>query len=172
MQAATLVTVEEYLATSYRPDVEYLEGLILERHVGEHTHSRAQGLILHFLASREREWRIHAVPEQRVQVSATRFRVPDVCVILTGSPIEEIYRTPPFLCIEILSRDDTMTEMQERVDDYLAMGVAHVWVIDPRRCRAYAYTSDGMREIAGNGALHASGTDISIPLAAIFDPVE
>ncbi len=49
--------------------------------------------------------------EQRVQVSPTRFRIPDVCVVL-GKPDRQIFRTPPFLCIEILSQDDRMTRMK------------------------------------------------------------
>jgi hypothetical protein len=30
------IAVEEYLATSYRPDMEYVDGQLVERHVGEY----------------------------------------------------------------------------------------------------------------------------------------
>jgi Uma2 family endonuclease len=66
-------------------------------------------------------------------VRPTRFRIPDVCAIPLSDPLVEILRTPPLLCIEILSREDRMSEIQERVEDYLAMGVPAVWVIDPHR---------------------------------------
>jgi Uma2 family endonuclease len=69
---------------------------------------------------------------QRVHVKATRFRVPDVCVVLGQEPDEQVFTEPPFLCVEILSKDDTMTGMQERIDDYLKFGVRYVWVLDPR----------------------------------------
>jgi len=35
MQAASLVSLEEYLSTSYDPDCDYVDGAVLERNVGE-----------------------------------------------------------------------------------------------------------------------------------------
>ena len=86
MSTSTLVPLAEYLNTSYRPDCDYLEGELLERNVGEWDHSRLQGLIVHFLMSREKQWGILAVPEQRVQVKAKRFRVPDINVLVGTRP--------------------------------------------------------------------------------------
>ena len=45
MATATIVPVEEYLRTSYDPDMEYVDGALLERNVGERRHSRLQFLI-------------------------------------------------------------------------------------------------------------------------------
>jgi Uma2 family endonuclease len=67
-----------------------------------------------------------------VQVKEYRFRVPDVCVIFAEAPKESILTHPPLLCIEILSPEDRMSEILERVKDYLAFGVRYVWVLDPR----------------------------------------
>ena len=80
---------------------------------------------------------------------------------------EPIVRTPPLLCIEILSRDDRMSEMQERVEDYLAMGVENVWVVDPRRRRAYALDREGGLKPAPE-ALTIGGTAIEISIAEVF----
>src|SRR6266446_6344575 len=107
MASRTLISVEEYLRTSYRPDCDYVDGEVVERNMGEYDHSRPQGRTLVYLMSREERWGITAVPEQRVQVSATRFRIPDVCVVL-GTPTEQIFTKPPFLCVEILSPEDRM----------------------------------------------------------------
>jgi Uma2 family endonuclease len=38
---------------------------------------------------------------------------------------------PPFLCVEILSPEDTAVETLEKVREYLGFGVTWVWVIDP-----------------------------------------
>src|SRR6476646_10307010 len=122
MQSATLVSVEEYLSTSYRPDREYVDGVVQERNLGERDHSRAQGLLCAYLVTREKQLGIEVFPEQRVQVTAHRFRVPDICVVL-GAAEEQVFTVPPFLCVEILSKDDTMTGMLERINDYLAFGV-------------------------------------------------
>ncbi|MGH9674790.1 MAG: Uma2 family endonuclease [Bryobacteraceae bacterium] len=169
MKPAVMISVEEYLATGFRPDAEYLEGSILERNLGEYDHSRCQGRVFALLFSQEARWRIRVLPEQRVQVRSNRFRVPDICAVRAESPIEQIITTPPFLCIEILSRDDTMSQMQERIDDYLAMGVPYVWVLDPRRRTAMAYSGVAMREAGPDGVLRTVRPDIEVPLKEIFE---
>lgn len=40
--ATTLISIAEYLRTSYRPDREYIDGVVLERNVGEYDHARLQ----------------------------------------------------------------------------------------------------------------------------------
>jgi hypothetical protein len=42
MPSRTLVSVEEYLHTSYDPDCDYVDGEIVERNVGELDHSDSQ----------------------------------------------------------------------------------------------------------------------------------
>jgi Uma2 family endonuclease len=167
MPAETLVSVSEYLASSYDPDCDYVDGEILERNVGEYDHAKLQKRLILYLGNREAELRIHVVPEQRVQVSRTRFGVPDVCVVAGAEPTEQVFTKPPALCIEILSPEDTMTRMQERIDDHLKFGVPHVWVLDPRLKRAYDFTASGMRE-AKDGVLRTEQPPIAIPLAEIF----
>lgn len=163
MSTSTLVPLAEYLNTSYRPDCDYLEGELLERNVGEWDHSRLQTLLARYLSNREKQWGILVVTEQRVQVKAERFRVPDITVLVGAPPRGPIIRTPPFLCIEILSPSDRMREMQERIDDYLEFGVPHVWAIYPVNRRAFIYTPSGMHE-AKDGILTTSNPDLRVPL--------
>src|SRR5260221_3303720 len=98
MASRTLISVEEYLRTSYRPDCDYVDGEVVERNLGEWDHSSLQKAFILYLGNREKQWGIQVVPEQRVQVSATRFRIPDVTVVL-GGPDGQILRKQPFLCI-------------------------------------------------------------------------
>lgn len=106
--------------------------------------------------------------EQRVQVSANRFRIPDICVVL-GKTTEQVLRTPPFLCIEVLSAEDRMKRVEERIQDYLAMGVRYVWVLDPSLRIAYCATAEtGLREIKGE-VLRTEPPVLELPLAEIFD---
>ena len=60
-----------------------------------------------------------------------------------------------------------MSNIQERVEDYLAMGVSAVWVIDPRRRRAYTATRTGVLEPAPT-ELTVAGTEIRIYVADSF----
>ena len=166
MATGSIVSIHEYLSTSYRPDCDYVDGVILERNLGEYDHARLQGAVFAYFFNRRKEWGIEVVPEQRVQVSPTRFRVPDVCVIAAGGHPEQIFRTPPLLCIEILSKDDRLSEMQERIDDYLNFGVRYVWILDPARRKAWRCTAEGMRETV---ELRTESPETVVPLAALFD---
>src|SRR5947209_1116935 len=87
----TLIPVNEYLQTAYRPDCDYVDGELVERIVGEKDHSKVQREILFYLHERRELWNIFAIQEQRLQVSRTRYRVPDVCVIVGPEPDEQIF---------------------------------------------------------------------------------
>jgi len=167
MASATLLSVGEYLAGSYHPDCEYIDGLLVERHLGERDHSETQREFLVYLHARRRELNIHVFPEQRIQVSAARFRVPDLCVVVGRNPEEMIFTRPPFICLEILSKDDRVDEFEEKIDDYLAFGVRYVWVINPRTKRAYVHSAAGSQE-AKDGILRTQDPEITVPLAEIF----
>ena len=163
---ASAVSLDEYLNTSYRPDCDYLDGELLERNVGEWDHSRLQILLSQYLFSREKQWGIVVVAEQRVQVQASRFRVPDITVIAGDPPAAQIITKPPFLCVEILSPSDRLTEMQERIDDYLSFGVSYVWLINPRTRQTYVYSSAGIREVR-DGVLTTDNPAIRVVLSEL-----
>ena len=168
MGAATLVSIEEYLSTSYSPDREYIDGRIVERNLGEKTHSSIQTNLIMYLAPRRKALGIKIYAGQRVQVSPTRFRTPDVTIVKASQFQGEIFTSPPHLCIEVLSKDDTMVYMQEKIDDYLRFGVPYIWIINPRLRKGYVATEAGIVE-ARSGILQTSNPDIQVPLAEIFD---
>jgi Uma2 family endonuclease len=87
-------------------------------------------------------------------------------VVAGDEPQEQVFTSPPFLCIEILSKDDRMSEMQERIDDYLSFGVRYIWVIDPRTRRAYIHTSGVIHET--RDMLRTDNPGIAIPLDEVF----
>ncbi len=167
MATATLVPVKEYLSTSYSPDREYIDGAIVERNLGERSHSKTQMEIGFWLRNRSVQLGIWVYPEQRVQVTATRFRVPDICVLAGPDFHEEVFILPPFLCIEVLSKDDRTSDTQDKIHDYLEFGVKYVWVVDPIRRRAWIHTTDGSHE-AKDRVLRTQNPEIAAPLAEIF----
>ncbi len=167
MASRTLISVEEYLRTSYRPDCDYVDGEVLERNVGEKSHAKLQKAILLFLSAREKELGIWVIQEQRVQVSAKRFRIPDICVTL-GEPNEEILRQPPFICIEVLSPEDRWPRIQQRIDDYLTMGVPYVWVLDPSTKTAYSATPSERTHKVTEGVLKTLNPSVELPLSEIL----
>ena len=151
MSLATLVSLSEYLDRGFEPDCEYLDGVLLERNVGKRKHSRMQMLIGAALHAQEYTAGVVVLPEQRVRITATRVRIPDLCVIRASDPDDQVVTHPPVLCIEILSPDDSMSEMQERVEDYLGIGTDMVWIVDPWRRKAYADDGSGLRECPDGG---------------------
>jgi Uma2 family endonuclease len=170
MSTSTLVPVEQYLAQSFRPDREYIDGVIQERNVGEREHSEIQGeLIVSLNAFRER-LNLRVFPEQRVQVKPHRFRVPDI-VVTIGKVTESVLTRPPFLCIEVLSREDSMDSVQDRVDDYLSFGVPFVWVVNPRTRRGWIYQPGRIAEAAG-GILSTTGPDIAVSLPDLYARID
>lgn len=166
MATGTLISVEEYLSTAYDPDCEYVEGQLIDRNWGQADHSEIQGIVFALLFNRRREFGIHVFPELRVQVSATRYRVPDI-VVTTHKVSGSILRDPPLLCIEILSSEDRASRIQAKIDDYLAHGVRHIWVIDPDTRKAWSYTREGKRESAG--VLTTADPALTLSLHEVFE---
>jgi Uma2 family endonuclease len=160
------ITVEEYLASSYEPDCDYVDGHVEERNLGERVHGRLQlrvALMLNGQAPQNAE----VLPEVRVQVKPSRFRVPDICIAVDDSD-EPILTKPPFLCIEVLSPEDRMSRIEARIQDYLEMGVPYVWVLDPQTKQAYVATAaDGLREVK-TGVLATANPTFEVPLSEIF----
>ena len=73
MAIGTLVSIDEYLTTIYRPDCDYVDGMIEERNLGENDHANLQTILAIYLGERRKEWGIYVVVEQRVQVSLPGF---------------------------------------------------------------------------------------------------
>jgi Uma2 family endonuclease len=161
------VTVEEYLHTSYRPDCDYVDGRIEERNVDEYDHGYLQTLLAVLFMNNREAWGVRAVTDVRTQVSRSHFRVPDLSVLRVDAPREQILTHPPLIAIEILSPEDRLSRCQDRIDDYLAFGVEHIWIVDPERRAAWTATRAGLH-LAQNGELTVPGTPIRVVLSEVF----
>jgi Uma2 family endonuclease len=141
------LTTEELLA---RPedgvDRWLIRGELREKPmtVRNRDHSRVMAAVTRFL----HEW-LDSQPQPRGEVlcgeAGVRLRRnPDttVGVDVVYVPAVVAARRPadtslidgvPVLAVEILSPNDTQQEINDKVDEYLAAGVALVWIIDPHR---------------------------------------
>jgi Uma2 family endonuclease len=169
MSTATLISAEEYLRTTYRPDCDYVDGEVLERNVGTKDHSKLQAELLAWFRDRRQSLRLRAFPQQRIKVSSRRYRIPDVCVVPLPEPDEQIFSQPPYICIEVLSPDDSFPKLQSRFDDYLAMGVPNIWVLDPPSRRAWSIAREGHLE-ALDGVLRTGDGRVNLLIADLFQP--
>lgn len=168
MAIDTQMSVMEYLHTSYRPDREYDDGVLLERNVGKNEHSRLQALLAAWFDLHEEAWQLAVFTEQRVQVSPTRVRIPDV--LLTGlRPHPDVLVEPPLLVVEILSPEDSEAETKSRCRDYFAMGVGAAWVIDPNARTAYWSTGPQWNQSL---RLAVPGTPVYAELEPLFNRLD
>jgi Uma2 family endonuclease len=168
---SNLISIEDYLNTTYRPDVDYVDGEIEERNLGEFDHADLQFGIANLLRNRQQEWSIRVVGENRVRVSPTRIRIPDVCILDAALPRERIITHPPLLCIEVLSPRDTFKSMRKRAQDFFDMGVKNISIFDPETRTAFACTSSSTTEHK-TGTLRVPSTKIELSLAEAFSTLD
>jgi Uma2 family endonuclease len=168
MATAVHIPVSEYLRSTYRPDVDYIDGELKERNVGEQPHAATQGILYGMFRDQRKIWHVRPLPEQRVQISSSRYRIPDICVIRDIDPKDDIITFAPLLCIEVLSADDRLREVQERVDDYATIGVFNTWVIDPWKRVGYHASAKRGFLMPEDRILRVEGTEIAISLDEVF----
>ena len=157
MSVNALVSIEEYLTSAYDPDVDYVDGDLEDRYVGEKDHAKLQVRMLQLFGKLNTKWFV--IIETRMRVSPTRFRVPDVCVY-AQEPDEQVFTTPPLAVLEVLSPDDRMSRMQRKLEDYYTMGCRNIWILDPWEKKAFEYNGTATTEVYDK--LSVSGFDISL----------
>ena len=160
----SVIPVEEYLRTTTDPDCEYVDGVIEERPVGEYDHATWQAILVAFFTVRQNELGILARPELRMRVAHHRFRVPDVTLLSREAPREQIITHPPIAVFEILSPEDTMARMLEKLADYERMGIAAIWVIEPTKQVYYQFQSG---QLTPADVFALPGTSYTVPFADI-----
>ena len=83
-------------------------------------------------------------------------------------PDQQVFRTPPFLAIEILSKDDRASDLKEKLDDYLDFGIPFIWVVYPRTHRGDTYVLEGGIWVIHPG-LRTKNPDIELPVERLFE---
>ena len=158
--AATLVSVDEYLRTSYKPACEYRDGVLTQKAMPTGKHAFLQTRIGHYILSAYSQFWVGL--ELTVRLSEDRYVVPDVAVQYLDR-VQNPYPTNPIpLCVEILSPDDRFSETVSKAEEYLAWGVPTVWIVDPEKQMAWSY--DNQRGLH-DATAHFIAGEISISLA-------
>ncbi len=143
------ISATEYLSSDqYEPDAEYVDGQIEQRSLGEFDHAVWQKVLLRWFLTHETEWNVRVLAELRVQVSPTRYRIPDVVVFDRSHPIEQILTRPPIAVFEVLSPEDRISRVLIKLADYARMGVPTIRVIEPATGEIFAYERGALTPIA------------------------
>lgn len=140
------ITVEEYLHTSFPGvDCEYRDGKLVERSLPVYSHGRTQALLGTIFGLLPKRLSVHPRFGTRMKLREGLCLIPDVAVFWPSEPIE-VPDSPPLVAIEVLSTDDRLTAVREKLDEYRAWGVPHVWLVDPHYRRLYICDS-GLKEV-------------------------
>src|ERR1700683_772207 len=164
MAADTLVSVEEYLHTSYSPDMEYVDGVLVDRNVGDLQHSLTLSNVIFALMQKYPS--VKVLPGVTWKVTETHYRIPDVAVVLR-KPAGRFITEAPFIAIEILSEEDRVSGLIEKLKEYAAMGVPNIWVFDPRLKQMFVFPSHSLQEIEGD-TISTGDPRIELTRAEIF----
>ena len=89
-------------------------------------------------------------PGLRTKLATRLYRIPDVLVVRAGLRFESVLDHPPLIAIEILSPDDRLGDLQEKIDEYVAFGIEHIWVFDPRKRLAWTADQSGMHLVTAD----------------------
>ncbi len=176
MAAATVLSpqlsLDEYLHTVYKPDCDFVDGHLEERNMGELEHGLLQIELGYWFRLHRDEWNIRVVSELRTRVSAQRVRIPDITVYRANEGAREQVRiTPALLAIEILSPEDRIPRVLVRLNDFLQMGVKHIWLIDPEERIAYTYREQGL-QLVQEPRLSLPDSPIYLDLPELFKALD
>lgn len=149
------LSLDEYLGTSYQPDVDYVDGQLRERRLGTPGYTKLRNAIAAWFWHRRIRWGLHPVTEQRIQVSPSRIRICDVAVLHCHTPREGVLQTGPLLSINLLPPEESLNSETEILAELYGMGARNVWLIDPHRHAAHTFDATGLHG--------ASPTHISVP---------
>jgi len=71
-----------------------------------------------------------------MRIGGGRYVIPDLAVFWPEDPAG-VPATAPLVAIEILSLDDRLAEVRDKLEEYKTWGVPHVWLVDPYSRRLY-----------------------------------
>jgi Uma2 family endonuclease len=178
--AATVVravSVDEYLNSPEFEHCEYIDGQAVEMNVGNEPHSSVQGNCVAALVAYFRQRGTgKAYTEFRCRLSVggrQRFYQPDVAVVLgprqTG--VAFLDRAPD-LAVEIKSPSDSIPDLMQKIQHYLANGSKLVWLILPEDKSVISLRpSDPLQVVIGEEVLGAPDVlpEFKLPLPELFD---
>jgi Uma2 family endonuclease len=176
-----LVTGEELARTPGADACELIEGRIVPVSPGGVEHSLVTANVFRMLDVFVRPRRLGRVLTGEVGFYTRRdpdtVRGADVAFVSTEryerrAPALTFLDVAPELVVEVLSAQDTVMDLTDKLHEYFGAGVRLVWVVDPRGRRAYTYRSVvDVREVTGAEPL--SGEDVLVgftaPAADLFE---
>ena len=176
------MSLHEIVLPETKPETEWVGGRALRKVSPTYSHARLQFLIANALT----EWsdagdRGRVGPEWRFRVTPpgemTRPLVPDVAYLAYETLARnaafgsvEVPLAAPTVAVEILSPDDRLPDVREKVRTYLSAGSVAVFVVDPATRRCDVHDARGHRRLREGDVLsHVALPNFALDLSALFD---
>ena len=141
------ISADEYLNSSYHPDREYVDGVLVERGEATIAHALLQVILCSHLSAYRKQFHFEPLPSVRTQiVEGARYRIPDLMLCPVPLPAGKIVNSIPWAVIEILSPDDRLSEQLARFRDYKQIGVLHMVLLDPEDLVAYRFENGALAQ--------------------------
>jgi Uma2 family endonuclease len=178
---ATVADAERIIETEGRL-VELVDGVLVEKAMGAF-----EGVLACYLAHllwdylEEHDIGIAGGADTMLRILPKQVRIPDVAFIawekLPGRkfPRKRVPSLVPDLAVEVLSEDNSETEMDGKLHDYFTSGVQLVWYIDPEKHTVEVYTTPVLKTTLGENDVLRGGDvlpGLEIKLRAFFHCVE
>ncbi len=146
MASSTTITAEDYFRIHFpEREAELVHGVIKERPMPDSFHSFVQARLSHLISlALAQQTDFFVYTELRMRLAKDLVRIPDLCVLDYFPDPDTAPSRPPLLAVEIVSKDDRQADLLERLSDYRAWGVPHIWLIDPRTKRLAVYGAGGL----------------------------
>lgn len=157
---------------------ELLDGTLVEKTIGyyeSYIATTLSRLLGNFVAAHD--FGIVAGADGMLRLAPGLVRIPDVSFVawekLPGRrlPRQAIPDLVPDLAVEVLSEGNTPREMARKLDEYFALGVQLVWLVNPRTETTEVYSSRQQSTTLDKFATLEGGTVLpgfTLPLTALF----
>jgi Uma2 family endonuclease len=137
------ISEAEYLSAVFEGlDREYRHGEVVERTIPTYLHGVIQGMLYALFLAYRKSHNLLPSTGARHRLADGLIRIPDVAVH-QGMPREACPNTPPFVAIEVLSPDDRVSDVMQKLKEYRDFGVAHIWAVDPENRTLFVYDEEG-----------------------------
>ena len=80
------ISEEEYLASTYEPDCEFEDGVLIERNLGTEKHSWMQAALAAYIFRRRKAWGVNVYTGPRTRLRPGLYKLPDVCMAQGSRP--------------------------------------------------------------------------------------
>lgn len=143
------VSINEYFRLPHTErEAEYVNGSIVERTMPDFLHSYIQLRLGHLLTlALQRYSGYYVCSELRMRVQPNVIRILDLCILNYKADPDSAPTTPPLLAVEIISKDDSYTDVLTKLREYHQWGVRNIWLIDPRLGQLAQYGAAGLLQV-------------------------